>query len=505
MKAVSLFTGIGGFDLGFERAGVETVLQVERDPWCLNVLERHWPDVERVTDVQQLAFLDARCSCGLEASQIVARELACVSQSVAVRAEDDAVLEGERPASACSHDVMRVAVGFGPSASHADVAVPAPDRQLPSSLVGVRAPLVDDIGLPTIPASNTLPVGAKGAALPVANGPVLMSGDEAADTSVGVFRGAGLSTAAGADSEFHRKDYRTLSITAPEILCGGFPCQDLSVAGKRAGLSAERSGLFFEFVRLIRELRDVTAGRYPRFVVLENVPGLLSSNRGRDFAVVLQSLAESGALDIAWRILDSRWFGVPQRRRRVFVVADFGGRCASEVLFEPEGCGGHPAAGGAAGESAAGCAEAGFGEPVAAWDERNITSKGNRSRVEFGAPSPTLHQGGMSVLANPLGSGFRCDLDGDTYVPAVAPTLDAQDGRKWGSNQWVNRGKAIHQGQGVRRLTPIECERLQGFPDGWTSPDGLEVADSHRYRMLGNAVSVPVVEWIARRIVAVSS
>jgi DNA (cytosine-5)-methyltransferase 1 len=119
-------------------------------------------------------------------------------------------------------------------------------------------------------------------------------------------------------------------------LFGGFPCQDVSVAGKRAGLSGERSGLWFEFRRIVSELR-------PNWVVIENVPGLLSSHSGRDFTTILLGLEELG-YGWAYRVLDARWFGVPQRRRRVFIVGCAGGAArAASVLAVCEGCGGHPA------------------------------------------------------------------------------------------------------------------------------------------------------------------
>ena len=114
----------------------------------------------------------------------------------------------------------------------------------------------------------------------------------------------------------------------PDLIVGGFPCQDLSVAGKRAGLSGERSGLWFEFERIIGELR-------PKWVIIENVPGLLSSHKGADFAVILKALDDFG-YGVAWRILDSQYFGVAQRRRRVFIVASLGNTSCAEVLFESE-------------------------------------------------------------------------------------------------------------------------------------------------------------------------
>lgn len=134
-----------------------------------------------------------------------------------------------------------------------------------------------------------------------------------------------------------------------DLLCGGFPCQDLSVAGKRKGLDGERSGLFFEFARIAESLR-------PEWVLVENVPGLLSSNGGRDFGELLGTLADLG-YGVAWRTLNSQFFGVPQCRRRVFILAhaggDTGAERASEVLAVGQGCDRHPGASGEKGEDAA--------------------------------------------------------------------------------------------------------------------------------------------------------
>ena len=201
MRFVSLFSGVGGFDLGLEAAGWECVAQVEWDKHCQAVLERHWPDVPKWNDV-------------------------------------------------------------------ADVS----GRDLPPA----------------------------------------------------------------------------------DVVAFGSPCQDLSVAGKRAGFGGQRSVLFYEATRIIREMRDATGNAFPRFVIWENVAGALSSSGGRDFGAVLDELADLGAVDIAWRVLDARWFGVPQRRRRVFVVADLAGECAAAIHTEPEGVPWHPRTGRAPGQGAAG-------------------------------------------------------------------------------------------------------------------------------------------------------
>lgn len=157
-----------------------------------------------------------------------------------------------------------------------------------------------------------------------------------------------------------------------DIITFGSPCQDLSVAGKRAGLDGARSGLFGEAIRIIDEMRSNTNAEYPRFAIWENVPGALSSGNGLDFKAVLQSFAgreipmpdsgrwagagmvRGGRCDIAWRILDAQYWGVPQRRRRIFLIADFSGKCAAEILFKPESLRGNFAQSGTQGQETAG-------------------------------------------------------------------------------------------------------------------------------------------------------
>jgi DNA (cytosine-5)-methyltransferase 1 len=290
MKFGSLFTGVGGFDLGLERADFECAWQVERDPHCLEVLAEHYPNVERYTDVR------------------------------------------------------------------------------------------------TVGKHNLEPV---------------------------------------------------------ELICGGFPCQDLSVAGKRAGFAGERSSLWFEFERIIDELR-------PKWVIVENVPGLLSSRNGADFAIILKALDDRG-YGVAWRVLDSQNFGVAQRRRRVFIVASLGNASCAEVLFESESVSGNIAKGGKAGEDIA-----------------------------------------YSLRANPSHSGDKGD--GGINTTLVTTTLRGF-GHGW-QGQHSDTNAVLVPLVGVRRLTPTECERLQGFPDGWTAGQ----SDTQRYKQMGNAVTVNVIEWIGIRI-----
>jgi len=433
MRFVSLFSGIGGFDLAFERAGMTCVAQVEIDPNARRVLSYHWPDVPKFEDVRR----------------------------------------------------------------------------------------------------------------------------------------------------FNRR-----SIDGPvDLIAGGFPCQDVSVAGRRAGLAGERSGLWWQFRRIVREFK-------PRWVVVENVPGLLSSNAGRDFATIVRGLVRCG-YGVAWRILDAQYFGVAQRRRRVFIVASLGSGSAAEVLFESVGVPGNPTPrrktweeiastlGSSSPEggrrttdldgagayvigaltnrqpsSDASCASQGH---VIAYPDPAYAVSGNGSRFGSGRENQDTFvfesriarngRGAPDNIVPPLkaesgksGKGDSAPLIafsskdyGADASEDIAPTLrsmnfdeshingggqvavafDWQAGGSANDNSF--RGKArsyiVRKGEyaqmranardavqisaGVRRLTPRECERLQGFLDDWTSI----CSDSVRYRQLSNAVAVPVVEWIGCRIV----
>lgn len=313
-----------------------------------------------------------------------------------------------------------------------------------------------------------------------------------------------------------------------DVICGGFPCQDLSVAGKRAGLAGERSGLWFEFARIIDELE-------PSWVVIENVPGLLSSNKGRDFAVIIQWLAQRG-YGVVWRVLDAQYFGVPQRRRRVFLVASFGSGRSAEVLFERESGIGNTPPSREAGKDVAFSLRANpshsgdkgdgginttmIAQPLRAGRQYSDMGDGQSNVVVSSisiveqnnfVSTPDM----ISLRSNPAQPLLVFDANQNLrdVTEDIAPTLThSGDGKKAHgayakmsvaqpirTNVYNNSDPAMDAAMlvdGVRRLTPTECERLQGFPDGWT--DGQY--DSTRYRQLGNAVAVPVVEWIAKRI-----
>jgi DNA (cytosine-5)-methyltransferase 1 len=293
----SFFAGIGGFDLGFERAGLKTVWQCENHPFCEDILEQHWKQIPRFRDIRE---------------------------------------------------------------------VPAND------------------------------------------------------------------------------------IPAADVWTGGFPCQDVSLARqtKRPGLKGRQSGLFYKYAELI-------GARRPSVVLIENVPGLLSSHGGRDFEVVIRTLADLG-YGVAWRVLNSRYFGVPQSRQRVYIVACYRdpGR-AGEILFEPE------------------CSE--------------------RHHPENRSDGPKA--------VSPFKSSFG-DLSRGPVVPGIAYCLYACSARHTGTD-WSRNYVSYPDGR-VRRLLPIECERIQGFPEGWTVPQkwtgDTEKVDSARYHALGNAVTVRVAQWLGWRV-----
>ena len=368
------------------------------------------------------------------------------------------------------------------------------------------------------------------------------------------------------------------NLTPVDIISFGSPCQDLSVAGKREGLDGARSGLFYEAIRIVDVLK-------PTFAVWENVPGALSSNSGRDFAAVLAAFRDIGARDIAWTCLDAQYFGVPQRRRRIFLVADFGGERAAEILFEPSRSAWNPppsretgqrVAGTLAGSShRPGCKrdderglvtdplaqspyadnEAQHRKPVVACSEvsraltacKTATGRLDPNEQEFVAYGVSENQRAEVLLTDyshqitsgggKPGQGYPCvafnwQSGGDVRLGISSEHTSALH---------ASQTPAVRQAFGVRRLTPTECERLQGFPDGWTlamkdrkfgkknipedereylrkqfvsiygrdfkDEDEFRIlmSDTQRYRQMGNAVAVPVIRWIGERIMQIDS
>lgn len=363
-----------------------------------------------------------------------------------------------------------------------------------------------------------------------------------------------------------------------DLLCGGFPCQDLSVAGKRAGFKGERSSLFFEFARIAGEF--VRPGGY---LLIENVPGLFSSHGGRDFAAVLGTLADLGFCDLAWRVLDSRFFGVAQRRRRVFILARRArGQRSAEVLLESESVRRDSPARTETREEVAGTlgAELARNRGLGNANEDGMIVAGTLgSHSATGGPR-TTDLDGHGALIPELARSLNSQRDGyndgsdQTYVPALTRKMAKGTGGPSGDEcqnllavpisqdalrgegvaktpspdaEWrvrlrdpgfsvgnsgdpaftlaaagpgavgieladpisANEGRTYtHEGTGnfrlhnvvvgIRRLTPTECERLQGLPDGWTLPG----SDSRRYAAIGDAVTANVSEWIGRRLLA---
>jgi len=262
-----------------------------------------------------------------------------------------------------------------------------------------------------------------------------------------------------------------------DLICGGFPCQDVSVAGRRAGLRGERTGLFFEFVRILDEIR-------PAWMLLENVPGLFSSNGGRDFAEILRVLMVKCWYGVSWRVLDSRFFGVPQRRRRIYLVGYFGKPCPPEILFESESSKGDSEEGRETGRETAGVLGTGS-------SSRRLNEAQHNKLIAF------HHQASAKQSMNP--STFSPALDKSKEV-AVAYSLRSHPGAGQGDNTNYVAAPLSHGSNpmSVRRLTPIECARLQGFPDDWLG--SAEPPDSPKYAAFGDAVTVTVAEWIGRRI-----
>ena len=431
-----------------------------------------------------------------------------------------------------------------------------------------------------------------------------------------------------------------------DVITFGSPCQDLSVAGKQTGIhDGKRSSLFFEAVRIIREMRGITNGKNPRFAVWENVPGAFSSNKGEDFRAVLQALCEvaepgvsvpeppkgkwakagcivGNGYSLAWRVYDAQYWGVPQRRKRIYLVADFGSERAGEILFERESVCGDSSKGGETRQGTADDAAGGAGgsslfEPRSLmeenWSKQNIK---NALRAEASKSSsvvvcsfmggqgskagsigyseqvsPTLKSvlsggntvpdvvyqntgvgwwneshvaetlrtpcGGDSTKANIVVYDCRGNGSGDT-VPNLtgdhqnrvtdytaiclqgngidradtagcngcgwrlgeAYTLNTIDrhavcvgngqmhqtdlGDKAGALNCMHDQQAVIHGAKpprryiVRRLTPLECCRLQGFPDWWE--DGANGSDSARYKMWGNGIALPCAADVMRRI-----
>lgn len=327
-------------------------------------------------------------------------------------------------------------------------------------------------------------------------------------------------------NECDQRDIRTVDAgTLPDfdLLCGGFPCQSFSVAGKRGGFDDTRGTLFFEVARIAQKKR-------PRLLLLENVKGLLSHNRGQTFAVILNTLAELG-YDVQWQVLNSKDFGVPQNRERVYIVGHLRGTPQPQVFPVTEN--------------------------DKLFDQKSATNKRQSQtqisatvrRVQNKADDTYIVKNQLKQVGNIDQKGHN-SLWGRVYSPdGISSTLNAHGGGlgaktglyamterrtdeakairrealKNGKDWSPRRGKELVKRNEkmsncltanmtvehlvtdnviIRRLTPVECERLQGFEDGWTEfdADGKTVSDTQRYKMMGNAVTTKVITAIAERL-----
>jgi DNA (cytosine-5)-methyltransferase 1 len=275
-----------------------------------------------------------------------------------------------------------------------------------------------------------------------------------------------------------------------DVLVGGTPCQSFSVAGLRKGLADPRGNLMLTYLAI--------ADRYrPRWLVWENVPGVLSSGGGRDFGALLGGLAELG-YGFAYRILDAQYFGLAQRRSRVFVVGCLGDwRGAAAVLFERHSLQGNPAPSRESGQRIAPTVES------RAEDQHALGGAGLFVPDTIAVRTAQTSANGIGLSVN-----VAYTLD---QAQGQAIAFGAQNSARQGASASVaptldkSKVPGVGYGMQVRRLTPRECERLQGFPDGYTAIPyrGKPSADGPRYKALGNSMAVPVMRWIGERIAAV--
>lgn len=352
---------------------------------------------------------------------------------------------------------------------------------------------------------------------------------------------------------------------AIDLVVGGSPCQSFSVAGKREGLKGA-SGLMFEYIRCVQELR-------PRWILWENVPGALTSEDGGAFGQLLSEMDELG-YSLAWRVLDAQFFGVAQRRRRLFLVGHLGAESPAEVLFEPGCLSGNPQssrekrkelarrAGRSAacagfkysaaprantigyaeeqantltadwhapavlplncaarqgmalsqyGTEIAGCLTArGDSSPCADRGQNIVCMTGTQAHCRISdeiAGCLTAHMVAAGSGSEPIAMG---DLNAHTAICRnVCPTLKCGGDGAMVASETADKIMEANP-MLVRRLTPLECERLQGFPDGhtlirWKGKPAEECPDGPRYKAIGNSMAVPVMRWIGRRIATVDA
>jgi len=287
------------------------------------------------------------------------------------------------------------------------------------------------------------------------------------------------------------------------MFCGGFPCQDFSIAGKRAGLCGARSGLFFEIIKIIRE-------KQPRIVFLENVKGIFSSNGGWDFARILLELDESG-YDIEWQCLNSKNFGVPQNRERVFIIGHLRGKSwrpvfpiraeSNEIQETTNGkclCAGTLSTRNQSGQAQWDGSTALISNAIDAKHFKGMDNHGQRTMIISDSGVNRKSQLRIENIA-PLRANTDAGHNNvviQSHHPRCGDPAKGGTGELSSSVYTYTIDSIPHIVNQIRRLTPLECERLQGYPDRWTEG----ISDTQRYKCLGNAVTVNVIDAIVRRM-----
>lgn len=324
------------------------------------------------------------------------------------------------------------------------------------------------------------------------------------------------------------------SVEAPDVLVGGTPCQAFSVAGLRGSLDDERGNLTLVLIRILDAIDFIRArnGQPPCILVWENVPGVLNTKdnafgcflgglAGEDMPLVpvWQKWANAGCVlghkrRIAWRILDAQYFGVPQRRRRVFLIASAGIASPTEILFERQGEAGDFGAGAETREDPAAFIEGSFGT----YRQSAVggTVKASGGALQGGSETLLVVHGRQTPCTSDKAFTLDCQHNGNTNVVCIhGNTIGRQPENGGNGTGAIQDGTsytltatdrhAVSDGLQVRRLTPTECERLQGFPDNhtlipWRGKPAAECPDSPRYKAIGNSMAVPVMRFIGKRI-----
>ena len=275
-----------------------------------------------------------------------------------------------------------------------------------------------------------------------------------------------------------------------DVITFGSPCQDFSLAGKRAGIDGDRSGLIREAIRLVREVK-------PSVFIWENVKGVFSSNFGADFAAILQAFADIGGYRLEWQLLNTRWF-LPQNRERIYLVGHLAGR--SRAGISPIGENDSDVVGTKRRTQSKVCTTLRANGTIGRDDTYVHQLNGSKESggkqpyqqnrvydVEGSSPALNCHKADLMIYQRPRGNNKGGLL-------AECPTISANSFQE---NNFVGN---------IRRLTEIECERLQGFPDDWTrwgnyNGEVKEIARTNRYKMIGNSVTVDVVATVAKRLI----